>query len=120
MVGVKLTGATDRVVYDASRAVVEHNAVKEKVRYARVARAGACAWCRLMAIRGAVFTSASRAIKGHDSCHCIALPVRGGMTFEPPKHYAAWEEQYTAATKTLREADEPVNVKTVLREMRAR
>lgn len=117
LIGANLTGATDRVVYDASRVVVEHNAVKEKVRYARVARAGACEWCRLMAIRGAVFTSASRAIKGHDSCHCIALPVRGGMTFEPPAHYAAWEKQYTAATKSLRDAEEPVNLNTALREL---
>jgi hypothetical protein len=28
----------------------------------------ACAWCPLMAIRGPVFTTAAKAIEGHDSC----------------------------------------------------
>jgi hypothetical protein len=71
-----------------------------------------------MAIRGAVFTS-PKTIKGHDSCHCVAVPERSGTTFEKPAHYEAWDAEYEAVTKTLRDADEPVNLTTVLREMRS-
>jgi hypothetical protein len=74
----KLSGSLDRMVHDSSRKVVEYNAEREGVRYLRHAALGACEWCRLMAIRGPVFKSAVNAIKGHDSCHCVAVPVREG------------------------------------------
>lgn len=116
----KLAGSVDRMVYDASRAVVEHNAVKEKVKYARVARAGACRWCRLMATRGAVFTSAANSIKGHDSCHCVAVPVRQGTQFVRPAHYKAWDDEYAAVTEQLAADGEQVTLTTVLAAMRHR
>lgn len=113
----KLAGSLDRMVYDASRAVVEHNAVAEKVKYARVARPGACRWCRLMATRGAVFTSAANSIKGHDSCHCVAVPVRQGTTFVRPQHYKAWDDEYAAVARQLNEAGEQVTLAKVLAAM---
>jgi hypothetical protein len=118
-VGEKLTDSTERMIHDASRRVVEHNAVREDVRYAGVARPGACEWRRLMAIRGAVFTTASKAIKGHDLCHCVAVPMRRCAEFKQPAHYAAREAEYASITKGLRQTDEPVTLKTVLREMRS-
>jgi hypothetical protein len=113
-IGTKLTGSTERMVYDASRRVVQWNAEDEKVKYARVARPGACPWCRLMAIRGAVYTSASNAIKGHDSCHCIALPERKGVKFNKPAYYDAWENEYVQATKDLKAEDKTPNLSNVL------
>lgn len=113
----KLAGSVDRMVYDASRAVVEHNAIKEKVKYARVARAGACRWCRLMATRGAVFTSAANSIKGHDSCHRVAVPVRQGTQFVRPAHYKAWADEYATVTRRLTDAGEQVTLSKVLAAM---
>ena len=43
-----------------------------------------------------------------------------GTNFDKPAHYDKWEAEYrTMTTKNLRAADEPVNLSTVLREMRA-
>jgi len=43
----KLAGSVDRMAHDASRHVVQHNAVREGVKYLRHAAPGACAWGRL-------------------------------------------------------------------------
>jgi hypothetical protein len=115
----KLSGTLDRAVHDASRKVVQHNAGREHVRYARHAAAGACAWCRLAAIRGAVFKTAASAVKGHDSCHCVAVPERAGTRFVPPPHYAAWEKQYADSTAALRADDKVPTLSNVLAAFRA-
>jgi hypothetical protein len=115
----RLAGSLNRMVHDASRKVVEHNAVRERVRYLRHAAPGACPWCRLMAIRGPVFKSAVNAIKGHDSCHCVAVPVRKGTKFVPPAHYAAWEKQYMDTTATLKAEGKAVSLANVLDTFRA-
>lgn len=115
----KLAGSLDRMVHDASRHVVQHNASRERVRYLRHAAAGACPWCRLMAIRGPVFKSAANAIKGHDRDRCVAIPIRSGTRFVPPAHYAAWETEYIDTAKALRAEGKAVNLSNVLAAFRA-
>jgi hypothetical protein len=41
----------------------------------RVARDGACKFCRMLAARGAVYTSRSAYFASHPACHCVAQPV---------------------------------------------
>lgn len=61
----RLAGSSIRMVSDASRDTVLSNAREEGVLWARYASANACAFCRMMATRGAVYRtelSASRVV----------------------------------------------------------
>ena len=92
-----LTGSAERQVFSMSRDTVAVNADRERVRFARYASANACPWCRVLATRGAVYRAADLAVKGHDNCHCIAVPERGGNTYTPPDYVAGWLDEYTTA-----------------------
>ena len=48
--------------------------------------------------------------KYHDHCHCIAVPVRPGQTYEPPPYVEEWEAEYTRA----RQAADGVDAKSIL------
>lgn len=58
----RLAGSTKRMVYDASRDTVLSNAIEEGVRWARVAQPDACAFCRLLASRQAVYRTEADAL----------------------------------------------------------
>lgn len=48
---------------------------REAIGWSRVARAGACKFCRMLADKGAVYRSESTATFGaHTDCHCAARP----------------------------------------------
>lgn len=97
-----LGGAATKELFDVSRRTVIENAAVEGVRWARHASANACGFCRLLAIKGAVYRTedATTAMKhtdaqGHNHCHCIAVPVHG--TYEPPAYVKQWKLDYEAA-----------------------
>ena len=92
-----LIGSTERHIFKASRDTVALNAKREGVKYARYASANACPWCRVLATREAAYHSADNAVKGHDNCHCIAVPVRRGDSYTPPDYVAAWTKEYQDA-----------------------
>jgi len=92
-----LIGSTDRRVFAASRDTIMFNARRERVRFARYASANACPWCRVLATREAVFSSAENAIRGHDNCHCLAVPVRDGDSYTPPDYVKQWRQDYNDA-----------------------
>ena len=92
-----LTGSAERQVFSMSRDTVAANADRESVRFARYASANACPWCRVLATRGAVYRAADLAVKGHDNCHCIAVPERGGNNYVAPDYVAGWLDDYKAA-----------------------
>lgn len=124
----------ERAVFNASRDTVLDNVVREDgARWAREARPGACSFCKLMALRGAVYwteTSAltvtgrtlarKRLVPGtriggdggevgvrrgtrdygesyHNSCRCLAVPVRPGDTYEMPDYAQSWAQNYQDA-----------------------
>lgn len=93
---VALQGSATRAVFDQSRNTVIVNARREKVRWARHASANACGFCRLLAIRGAVYHSKAKALRVHDHCRCLATPVRDGL-YEPAPYVEQWERAYKAA-----------------------
>ncbi|MEQ6899003.1 hypothetical protein [Microbacterium sp. KR10-403] len=59
----KLGGAVQRMVLDSARGVVEGNVVRDPVRvgYQRMPRPGCCAFCGMLASRGAVYRSSESA-----------------------------------------------------------
>lgn len=85
--------------------------------WARVAQPGCCAFCALMATRGAAYGSATSATtvvgrgragrprgtrelgdKYHDACRCVAVPSWDEAPFEPGEDAARFEEAYFVAT----------------------
>ena len=48
--------------------------------------------------------------KYHDHCHCIAVPVRPGQSYNPPSYVEEWEAEYTRA----RQAADGVDAKSIL------
>jgi hypothetical protein len=37
--------------------------------------------------------------KYHDGCHCVAVAVRLGESYEPPDYVGQWEQDYSAAVR---------------------
>jgi len=56
-----LAGAAQRYVFSGARNTLVDNSSREGVRWARYASANACAFCRMLATRGAAYTSESAA-----------------------------------------------------------
>jgi hypothetical protein len=106
----KADGATQRLVADRGRATLRQavNSDPQAVAYARAAALGACAFCRLMASRGAVYKNARTAgrdanelftgdasvVKFHNDCHCAIVPVFRGQRFELSPHAQEWDRLY--------------------------
>lgn len=88
-----------RAVFQSSTATIAANASREGIRWARHASANACGFCRMMATRGAAYTSeAAAGGRYHDGCHCIAVPDRDG-SYEPAPYVGQWEKDYFQARR---------------------
>lgn len=99
----RLTGGTQRVVAAGARETIEANVAADPAapRYARHASANACAFCALVATRGAVYRSeADAGADYHDHCHCVAVPVFGN-DYEPAPYVKHWDDAYLAARKEV-------------------
>jgi hypothetical protein len=96
-----ISGSTERRVFTTSRNTVHLNAEREHVRYARHASANACPWCRVLATREPVYHSADNAVKGHDNCHCVAVPIREGSDWEPAPYVRGWMNEYQTARREV-------------------
>ncbi|MET8378053.1 hypothetical protein [Streptomyces microflavus] len=99
-----------KLVADQGRETIRQAAREDRqaVGYARAAALGACAFCALMASRGAVYATAESAgreanerfsgdasvAKFHDNCHCAIIPVFRGQRFELSRHAAEWDRLY--------------------------
>ena len=94
-------GSNQRRIFGAFNETILANVAAEPgARWARYASATACPFCRVMAIRGAVFrTEDSGAFRAHDHCRCLATAVRPGDSWEPPGYVAKWEDQYRLAAR---------------------
>lgn len=102
----RLEGTLQRAVNDGARETTLLNVERTNSRWARYASANACAFCRLVATRGAVYRSSDTAGKAyHDHCHCVAVEVREGQTYSPPEYVQAWEDEYIAARKAAGSGD---------------
>lgn len=111
------TAITERHVLNTGRAAIlgATQADREAKGWARGLEAGACAFCAMLALRGAVYKKRSFAdsnsrfdgggysIKVHDHCHCYPIPVFG--KYEPPADVRAYEALWKSSTKGLSGAD---------------
>jgi hypothetical protein len=114
----QLQGSVQRAVLDGQRETVAFNAAREGVRYRRHTNyAGACNWCCVMATRGAVYTSAASAVRGHDNCRCIAVPERAGTSYTVPPMVRDAKARYGEARRELEAAGQSVLLDNVIRRM---
>lgn len=117
---VTITVVEEKVEGELQKLVMNHgrNEMIEAIQgdryargFARVAKPGACAFCRMLATRGAVYKTASTAgavgvtllnpagladvNRYHPNCHCTVLPLFA-HSYEPPAHtredMALWDE----------------------------
>ena len=117
----RLSTSLDRLVRQADRDTVVHNASRDRTAqgWRRVTRPGACAFCLMLATRVGDYGSQAAAeqvgsarrgrIRGtrtqgqsyHDHCRCFAAPVYPGWEMDPVTERA--EELYSRAGGDLRE-----------------
>lgn len=93
----RLQGTLQRGVFDGARDTTLLNVKATKSRWARYASANACAFCRLLATRGASYRSEkTSATKVHDHCSCIPVEDRDN-SYKPPPYVEQWQAEYIAA-----------------------
>lgn len=76
----RITGATQRLTHQAGRMTTIEACRRDRVRYARVPQGKTCAWCTMLASRGAVYWSEATAgapslTKYHDHCDCATVAI---------------------------------------------
>ncbi|KAA0021812.1 VG15 protein [Antrihabitans cavernicola] len=107
-----LAGSAQRMLFNGSRQTVL-GAVEQEAgaTWARHASGTACSFCRMLATRSNVYVSKGAAEHGksgsryHDNCHCLAVMVRPGCSFEPAPYVSAWEADYKAARRLAGSGD---------------
>ncbi|NEW49343.1 hypothetical protein GV792_04705 [Nocardia cyriacigeorgica] len=126
----RLVGAAARHIQNGARDTITDNADEEGVRWARHAAPDACAFCRMLATRGAVYLSRENAAQVvgrrgrtrgnqsledayHDNCHCLPMPDRPDSPYEPPEYVDGWIDEYEQAS-----AATDGSTAAILREMR--
>ncbi|MEU9442873.1 hypothetical protein AB0D42_18510 [Streptomyces sp. NPDC048304] len=92
----KAEQVAQKLVVDAGRGTVREAVRQDRqaTAWARSAALGACAFCRLLAIRGAVYERETADFRAHDGCHCGVIPVFKGQRFELSPHAREWERIY--------------------------
>lgn len=125
----RTAGQLEKLVRAHARKTTFLNAAQDPIgtRYARVAQPDACAFCRLLATRGADYRSAESALTAvgeidprdpwrqdklrgprgtqqigesfHDNCRCDVIAVFPGETHEYAPQVSEWQEQYETAAR---------------------
>ncbi|MFH8804059.1 hypothetical protein ACH4F6_31475 [Streptomyces sp. NPDC017936] len=93
---VKAEQVAQKLVTDTGRGTVQEAVRQDRqaTAWARSAARGACAFCKLLAARGAVYKQATADFRAHDGCHCGVIPVFRGQRFELSPHAREWERIY--------------------------
>jgi hypothetical protein len=92
----KAEQVAQKLVTDTGRGTVQEAVRQDKqaTAWARSAARGACAFCKLLAARGAVYKQDTADFRAHDGCHCGVIPVFKGQRFELSSHAREWERIY--------------------------
>jgi hypothetical protein len=113
-----LSGGLQRAVVGMDRGTVEASALADPAGpvWTRQARPNACAFCKMLSTRGAVYgseESATRVVgqrgRGlqalgghyHDHCHCTAVPTWPGQDVPRSPEVDGWSAAYTEATAAV-------------------
>lgn len=92
----KAEAVAQKLVTDQGRGTVQGAVQRDAqaVAWGRSAALGACAFCKLLATRGAVYKADTVRFRAHDGCHCMSVPVFKGQRFELSDHAREWERLY--------------------------
>src|ERR1044072_7320360 len=92
----KAEAVTQKLVADAGRDTVREAVRRDRhaTGWARTAALGACAFCKMLATRGAVYEKDTADFRAHDGCHCGAVPIFRGQRFELSDKAKEWERLY--------------------------
>ena len=92
----KAEQVVQKLVADTGRSTVLDavRSDRQATAWARSAALGACAFCKLISSRGAVFAQDTVRFQAHDGCHCGVIPVFRGQTFEPSPQAREWARLY--------------------------
>lgn len=92
----KAEAVAQKLVTDQGRGTVQEAVRRDSqaTAWARSAALGACAFCKLLAVRGAVYKQDTADFRAHDGCHCGVVPVFKGQRFELSDHAREWERLY--------------------------
>gem|GEM_PF-1972578 len=116
----RLEGGIQRLVADADRKTVAANVERDpaRARWYRATSAKACAFCAMLATRGAIYRSSESALRSHNHCRCLAVPIFGDK-YKLPSHYATFAAEYDAARKAVTQAGGNATAKNILAAWRA-
>lgn len=97
---VRLSGGLQRRIADMSRETVMRNSVADPhaTGWQRVTDGNGCAFCVMLAGRGAVYSEASADFASHDKCGCGAVPAFDGLP-KPVKPYTPSPRNITDADR---------------------
>lgn len=92
----KAEAVAQKLVADQGRGTVQEAVRQDRqaTAWARSAALGACAFCKMLAVRGAVYKQDTADFRAHDGCHCGVVPVFKGQRFELSDHAREWERLY--------------------------
>lgn len=90
----KVTGVAEKLVLDTGRRTIIDNVHRDRqaTGWARIPEPAACAFCALLATRGAVYKHETAAFRSHDHCKCHAEPVFGD--YQAPPEVERWRDLY--------------------------
>lgn len=96
---VRLAGSVSRMVLNAGRETVTQmvGADPALIGWIRVTTEKPCAFCAMLATRGAVYRQAGAGFRAHDHCACTAEPVARN-------DHAAWPERNRQLLQTWNDA----------------
>lgn len=94
--GKKAEHVAQKLVADQARDTVREAVRRDALAtgWARTAALNACAFCKLLATRGAVYQRDTADFRAHDGCHCGVLPIFRGQRFELSDKAKEWERLY--------------------------
>src|SRR5690625_3661040 len=101
----RMSGSLARMIMDASRDTMQANGARERVRFQRMARTQACAFCGMLASRPPwmAYTSEAKAnAASHDDCRCVVTPLYPGseMAALARVEREKWERKYRESVVT--------------------
>lgn len=114
----RLSAVVDRLSLEPSNNTILANVQTDRSdpKFARVPNGKTCAWCRMLASRGAVYASQASALTGrHDDCNCTTEP--SWSDDDLPTHYDR-DELYAeyAQARAAAGSDSPQAILAVMRE----
>lgn len=92
----KAESVVQKIVADQARDTVREAVRRDRqaTGWARAAAIGACAFCKMLSTRGAVYGEDTANFRAHDGCHCGVIPIFRGQRFELSDKTKEWERLY--------------------------